>query len=175
MPPPSRRPSASDFADEEVVRYLSSAIRLRHDDTGRHIERVSLAASALADWRGFKVDPARAIRLAAALHDVGKIGVPDWVVLKPGRLTPTETGMVQRHCELGHALLSPSDSPTLNLAASVALITTSAGMAPGIHTVDREVTFHWRRVSPQLLMFSTCCLRSRYIAPRFPSTRPSTS
>jgi putative two-component system response regulator len=108
-------------ADERIVQYLTSAVCLRDDETGRHIERVSVTAAALADWRGFKVDPAPAIRLAAALHDVGKIGIPDWVLLKPGSLTPDERTIIQRHCELGHALLSGSDSPVLRLAASVAL------------------------------------------------------
>jgi putative two-component system response regulator len=111
----------SSVADEQVVRRLSSAVCLRDDDTGRHIERVSVTAAALADWRGIAVDPAPALRLAAALHDVGKIGIPDWVLLKPGRLTAEERTIIQRHCELGHALLSGSDSPVLQLAASVAL------------------------------------------------------
>jgi putative two-component system response regulator len=107
--------------DERIVQHLSSAVCLRDDETGRHIERVSVTAAALADWRGFRVDPAPAIRLAAALHDVGKIGIPDWVLLKPGSLTPDERAIIQRHCQLGHALLSGSDSPVLRLAASVAL------------------------------------------------------
>jgi putative two-component system response regulator len=111
----------SSLADEEIVRHLSSAVCLRDDDTGRHIERVGVTAAALADWRGFVVDPAPAIRLAAAMHDVGKIGIPDWVLLKPGRLTADERTIIERHCELGHALLSGSDSPVLKLAASVAL------------------------------------------------------
>ena len=111
----------SSLADEQIVKHLSSAVCLRDDDTGHHIERVSISAAALADWRGFRVDPAPAIRLAAAMHDVGKIGIPDWVLLKPGSLTPDERTIIQRHCELGHALLSGSDSPVLKLAASVAL------------------------------------------------------
>jgi putative two-component system response regulator len=111
----------TSLADEQIVKHLSSAVCLRDDETGRHIERVSVTAGALADWRGFVVDPAPAIRLAAALHDVGKIGIPDWVLLKPGSLTPDERMIIQRHCELGHALLSGSDSPVLRLAASVAL------------------------------------------------------
>jgi putative two-component system response regulator len=113
--------SASAFGDEQLVRHLCSAVCLRDDDTGRHIERVSVTAAALADWCGFAVDPAPALRLAAALHDVGKIGIPDWVLLKAGRLTPDERTIIQRHCELGHALLSGSTSPVLILAASVAL------------------------------------------------------
>jgi putative two-component system response regulator len=107
--------------DERIVTHLSSAVCLRDDDTGRHIERVSVTASALADWCGFVSDPASAIRLAAAMHDVGKIGIPDWVLLKPGRLSPDERTIIERHCELGHALLGGSSSPVLQLAASVAL------------------------------------------------------
>jgi putative two-component system response regulator len=111
----------STLADERIVEHLSSAVCLRDDDTGRHIERVGITAAALAGWRGFSVDPAPAVRLAAAMHDVGKIGIPDWVLLKPGRLTPDERTIIERHCELGHALLAGSSSPVLKLAASVAL------------------------------------------------------
>jgi putative two-component system response regulator len=111
----------SSLEDARIVGHLCSAVCLRDDDTGRHIERVSLTSSALADWCGFVVNPASAIRLAAAMHDVGKIGIPDWVLLKPGRLSSEERTIIERHCELGHALLSGSDSPVLQLAASVAL------------------------------------------------------
>jgi putative two-component system response regulator len=113
--------SGASLADERIIQHLSSAVCLRDDDTGRHIERVSITAAALADWHGFVVDPAPAIRLAVAMHDVGKIGIPDWVLLKPGRLSPDERTIIERHCELGHALLSGSSSPVLQLAASVAL------------------------------------------------------
>jgi cyclic di-GMP phosphodiesterase len=113
--------AGSSLADERIVKHLTSAVCLRDDDTGRHIERVGVTAAALAGWRGFVVDPAPAIRLAAAMHDVGKIGIPDWVLLKPGRLTSDERAIIERHCELGHALLSSSSSPVLQLAASVAL------------------------------------------------------
>jgi putative two-component system response regulator len=113
--------SGSSLGDERLVRHLCSAVCLRDDDTGRHIERVSVTAAALGDWCGFVVDPAPALRLAAALHDVGKIGIPDWVLLKAGRLTTDERAIIERHCELGHALLCGSTSPVLILAASVAL------------------------------------------------------
>lgn len=113
--------SGSSLGDERLVQHLCSAVSLRDDDTGRHIERVSVTAAALADWCGFVVDPAPALRLAAALHDVGKIGIPDWVLLKAGRLTAVERAIIERHCELGYALLSGSTSPMLMLAASVAL------------------------------------------------------
>lgn len=113
--------SGSSRADEEIVQHLTSAVCLRDDDTGRHMERVGVTAAALAEWCGFVVDAAPAMRLAAALHDVGKIGIPDWVLHKPGRLTPDERTILERHCELGHALLRGSSNPVLQLAASVAL------------------------------------------------------
>ena len=111
----------SAFADERIIEYLSSAVGLRDDDSGRHIERVSVTAGALAAWSGLAAGRVAEIRLAAAMHDVGKIGIPDWVLLKPGSLTSDERTIIERHCELGRALLSGSDSPVLELAASVAL------------------------------------------------------
>jgi putative two-component system response regulator len=111
----------SSLADEQIIDRLSSAVSLRDDDSGRHIERVSVTAAALATWCGFVVDPASTLRLAAAMHDVGKIGIPDWVLLKPGPLSPDERSIIERHCALGHALLTGSSSPVLNLAASIAL------------------------------------------------------
>jgi DNA-binding NarL/FixJ family response regulator len=106
---------------EQVIRRLGMALCLRDADTARHIERVSLTASALADWTGLVVDPPPAMLLAAGLHDVGKIGVPDWVLRKPDRLSAGERAIVELHCEVGHALLSGSDSPVLELGASIAL------------------------------------------------------
>jgi len=106
---------------EQVIKRLRMALCLRDADTAGHIERVSLTAAALADWRGFVVDPAAAILLAAGLHDVGKIGVPDWVLRKPGPLSTGECAISERHCEVGYDLLCGTDSPVLNLAASIAL------------------------------------------------------
>ena len=139
----------SSREDERIVGHLSSAVCLRDDDTGRHIERVSITAAALADWCGFVVDPAPAIRLAAAMHDVGKIGIPDWVLLKPGRLSPDERTIIERHCELGHALLSGSSSPVLELAASVALNHHERWDGTATRTAAAARTFRWKRASHQ--------------------------
>ncbi|MFZ0169617.1 MAG: HD domain-containing phosphohydrolase [Candidatus Dormiibacterota bacterium] len=108
-------------ADEQVIKHLNLALCLRVDDTARHIERVGLTAAALADWRGLVVDPKRAILLAAGAHDLGKIGIPDWVLRKPGALSADEEALVERHCEVGYALLRGTNSRVLKLAASVAL------------------------------------------------------
>ncbi len=111
----------SSLADERIIEHLSSAVSMRDDDSGNHIERVSATAAALAEWHGYGIDATQSIRLAAAMHDVGKIGIPDWVLLKPASLTAAERTIIEHHCELGYALLSGSSSPVLNLAASVAL------------------------------------------------------
>ena len=112
---------APEGSADAVVRHLRAAIQLRDGEAGQHIERVSLMTEALAQWCGVTVDAAPALRLAAAIHDVGMIGIPDWVLLKPGRLTSDEMAIARRHCELGHTLLGGSDSSILRLAASVAL------------------------------------------------------
>jgi putative two-component system response regulator len=111
----------SSLADERIIEHLSLAVSMRDDDSGNHIERVTATAGALAEWHGYGVDATQSIRLAAAMHDVGKIGIPDWVLLKPASLTAAERTIIERHCELGYALLTGSSSAVLNLAASVAL------------------------------------------------------
>ena len=109
-------------ADEtQIVSHLAAALKLRDDETGRHVERVSGTAAALAEWSGFSGEATPGIRLAAAMHDVGKIGIPDWVLLKPGRLTDEEMEIVQKHCQLGYELLKGSEGSVMKLAASVAL------------------------------------------------------
>jgi cyclic di-GMP phosphodiesterase len=114
-------PTASVAEETKIVSHLAAALHMRDDEVGRHVERVSRTAAALADWCGFAVDPTPGIRMAAAMHDIGKIGIPDWVLLKPGRLTDEEMAIVQRHSELGYDLLKGTDGAIMNLAASVAL------------------------------------------------------
>ena len=167
--------SGSSLGDEQLVRHLCSAVCLRDDDTGRHIERVSVTAAALADWCGFVADPAPAIRLAAALHDVGKIGIPDWVLLKPGRLTPDERTIIERHCELGHALLSGSSSPILILAASVALNHHERWDGKGYPNRRSGDDIPLKRASPRWPTFLTRSLGTACIERHCPLIRPSTS
>ena len=107
--------------DREVVDRLAGALSLRHEETGRHIERVGFFAEILARAGGFSDWTPDAVRLAAMLHDVGKIGVPDSVLTKAGPLDDEETAYVRRHPELGHALLAGSGSPVIALGATAAL------------------------------------------------------
>ena len=106
---------------EETICRLSLAAEFRDDETPRHIERMSRYCALIADRIGFDVDRCQLIQTASALHDVGKIGVPDDILLKPGSLDPDEWAIMQRHCEIGHRILSGSNSPVLMLAADIAL------------------------------------------------------
>lgn len=106
---------------EETIHRLSLAAEFRDDETPRHIQRMSRYCALMADRLGMDADRCELIRVASALHDVGKIGVPDHILLKPGPLDPEEWAVMQRHCEIGHRILSGSNSEVLKLAASIAL------------------------------------------------------
>lgn len=107
--------------DEENMQRLARAVSLRDEETGQHIERMSRYAALLAREVGFTDLAADEVRLAAALHDVGKIGIPDTVLLKPGRLSPDEYATMQRHSLIGYQLLADSTSPLVRVAAATAL------------------------------------------------------
>lgn len=106
---------------EEVIGELSRAVTVRDEETGFHILRMSNYAALLSERAGLAGTHPKRIRLAAALHDVGKIGVPDAVLLKPGPLTPEEYRVMQTHTTIGYDLLSGSQSPLLRLGATIAL------------------------------------------------------
>ena len=106
---------------DETIRRLSLAAEFRDDETPRHIERMSRYCALIADRIGFDSDRCELIQTASALHDVGKIGVPDEILLKPGSLDPEEWAIMQRHCEIGHRILTGSNAPVLVLAAEIAL------------------------------------------------------
>jgi len=104
----------------ETIRRLMRAVELRDDDTGGHIERIGDLSAQLARDVGLGDEEVALLRLAAPMHDVGKIGIADAILRKPGRLTPEERTAMERHAELGHQLLTGSGSALLELAASVA-------------------------------------------------------
>jgi putative two-component system response regulator len=101
----------------ETIRRLSRAVEYRDPETGDHIERMSGYCELLARRMGLDAD---AMLIASPMHDVGKIAVPDRILLKPGPLTPDERRDMERHAEVGHALLTGSDSELLELAATIA-------------------------------------------------------
>ena len=106
---------------EETITRLSLAAEFRDDETPRHIERMSRYCALLADRAGEDPDRCELIRVASALHDVGKIAIPDHILLKPGPLDDDEWVIMRRHCELGHRILSGSKTELLSIAATIAL------------------------------------------------------
>jgi putative two-component system response regulator len=105
---------------EETIRRLSWAAEFRNQETGEHIVRMSLYCALLARIAGLDADRAEMIRIASPMHDVGKIGVPDRILLKPGRLTDDERKVMEGHTEMGHRILAGSGVELLDLAALMA-------------------------------------------------------
>jgi putative two-component system response regulator len=110
-----------ESAQAETIARLSLAAEFRDDETARHLERMSLYCSVLADRAGLSTVRRHLIRLASIMHDVGKIGIPDRILLKPGPLDESEMAQMQRHCEIGHQILDGSDSELLQVASLIAL------------------------------------------------------
>jgi HD domain/B12 binding domain len=113
--------SELEIAQAETVRRLSMAVEFRDEDTGAHIERIGRFSTLLAEAIGMSPEFCRRIGHAAPLHDVGKVAIPDAILLKPGSLTDEERAIVQTHAEEGHRLLRGSSSSILDMGATIAL------------------------------------------------------
>ncbi len=127
---------------EQVIQCLAKAAEYRDDDTGKHVRRVSAYVGLIARQLGLHDEQCQAMAVAAKLHDIGKIGIPDNVLLKPGLLTVHEYGLMKghvdlgsailanmadndqslitRHCEIGSGILRDGDYPLLRLAEEIA-------------------------------------------------------
>ncbi len=108
-------------AELEVLERLALAAEWRDDDTGEHTQRVGHTAGLLAEALVLPAPTVRLVRLAAPLHDVGKIGVPDEILLKPGKLTSEEFEVMKTHVTIGASILSRSQSPLLRLGEQITL------------------------------------------------------
>ena len=104
----------------EVIHILGEVVESRSHETGNHIDRVAECAALLAELAGLNRRQCELLRMAAPMHDVGKIGIPDAILNKPGKLTDAEYEVMKTHAALGHAILSQSDRPILRAAAIVA-------------------------------------------------------
>ncbi len=107
-------------AQLETFERLALAAEYRDDDTGKHTRRVGGVARAIAEQLGMAATELDLLERAAGLHDVGKIGVPDGILLKPDRLTPEEFEVVKTHTAIGARILSGSHSPLLQLGEIIA-------------------------------------------------------
>src|SRR5205823_11654976 len=89
----------------QVIECLARAAEYRDDDTGRHVIRVGRCAGIIARQLGFSQKDAAMLELAAQLHDMGKIGIPDAILLKPGKLNPQELETMKKHCKFGMGIV----------------------------------------------------------------------
>jgi len=105
----------------EIVRQLGRAGEYRDNETGMHVIRMSHYCHLLALAAGISAATAELLLVAAPMHDIGKIGIPDHILLKPGKLTPDEWAIMQRHAQIGAEIIGEHDSELLTIARSVAL------------------------------------------------------
>ncbi len=109
-----------DQARAETLQLLAVAVEYRDDATFQHTERVGIIAAEIAARLGLRTEQIARIREAAGLHDIGKIAIPDRILLKRGSLSAEERKVIQAHAGLGARLLSQSSSPVLQMAAVIA-------------------------------------------------------
>lgn len=105
----------------ELVRCLARAGEFRDSDTGSHILRVSIGCHFLAEAAGLPQLTVELIRYAAMMHDIGKIGVADRILHKPGKLTPEEFTEIKAHCRVGVEIIGNHDADVTQMARSIAL------------------------------------------------------
>lgn len=92
---------------EQILQCLARAAEYRDNETGRHVVRVGKYARVVAERLGLPKEFCGQIELAAQLHDLGKIGIPDSILLNPGKLSEEEFSVMKRHCEIGREILDP--------------------------------------------------------------------
>lgn len=136
-----RRTAELEVSRLELIQCLGRAGEFRDNETGRHVVRVSRYVGIIARSLGLDEKTAQLIAETSTLHDMGKIGLPDQILLKPGALTPTETQLMREHAviggetlsnaadqtpriaqhtDIGNQILSTGRSPLLRMAASIA-------------------------------------------------------
>ncbi len=107
--------------EEEIALRLVAAAEYRDEDSSAHIRRMGMYAEALARALGWSLGDVDLIRVAAPMHDIGKIGIPDGILLKAASLTPEEFEVVKQHTTIGARMLEGSNIPLLQMAEQIAL------------------------------------------------------
>lgn len=105
----------------EVIQRLGRASEYKDNETGMHVMRMSHYSKVIAEAYGFSKADANNLFSAAPMHDIGKIGIPDSIMLKPGKLTEEEFSIMKKHPEIGAEILGESDSSLIALAKVVSL------------------------------------------------------
>lgn len=104
----------------DAIYMLGEASEFKDTDTGVHIWRMAAYSSALAAACGWNDVDCEQVRLAAPMHDIGKLGIPDAILNKPGKLDAAEWAVMQTHSFIGYKILSSSSAPILQMAATIA-------------------------------------------------------
>ncbi|MCK6412660.1 MAG: response regulator [Azonexus sp.] len=107
--------------EQELIYRMSRAAEFRDPETGAHIQRMAHYSLLIGKQLGLDADRQKLLLEAAPLHDVGKIGIPDAILLKPARLTPEEFEIMKQHARMGYELLKDSASEILHAGAEIAL------------------------------------------------------
>ena len=107
--------------ERETLSRLARAIEYRDSGTSAYLERMAHVAGLIAEQLGLPEDEVRTIEMAAPLHDIGKIAIPDSVLMKPGKLDEAEMAVMRRHPRIGHELLSGSQNRFIQVGAMIAL------------------------------------------------------
>ena len=107
-------------SQEETIYRLSRAAEFRDDETGQHLQRMSRYCQLIAQRIGLDEATCELLRIASPMHDVGKLGIPDRILLKPGKLTPDEFTIMKGHAEIGYRILVCSNATPLKMAATIA-------------------------------------------------------
>jgi putative two-component system response regulator len=118
----AERTAELEAARIEILDRLARAAEYRDDDTGQHTYRVGRIAAKLASVLGLPDGTVELIRRAAPLHDIGKIGIPDAILLKSGPLSKEERAVMQEHTRIGAKILSGSRFPMLQMAENIAAV-----------------------------------------------------
>jgi putative two-component system response regulator len=117
----AQRTKELDRSRLELIRRLSRASEFRDNETGRHVIRMSHYSRIIAEALGLNEEETNIIFNATPMHDVGKIGIPDTILLKPGKLTDEENRIMQKHAEFGANIIGIHDDSLLKTAWIVAL------------------------------------------------------
>lgn len=112
--------SVLDTGCDQLVTQLATIAQYRDVETAEHCIRVGIGAAHLARLAGYEANFQHQLELAAILHDIGKIGIPDNILFKEGRLTDEEFRIMESHTDIGYRMLAGSANPVIQLAADIA-------------------------------------------------------
>jgi putative two-component system response regulator len=115
------RAATLEYSYRSAIYMLAEAGHYNDTDTGVHVWRMAAYCRALAEAVGWPAERCTLLELAAPMHDTGKIGIPDAVLKKPGKLDPAEWEIMRSHARIGYDILRKSDAPVFQLAAEIAL------------------------------------------------------